>query len=494
MRSFGSSGRPRPSAPRVRGLAGRLMAPRAFACVALLGAAACTAEPSYQLQWRIVDTPELGYDQAAELVAIDQCAQTGIVKLEVTTRTAGGTEVDVRRYPCFPGAFADGQPTDGPPELEPGEYVLDVVGLRRTDEPWVCAEDDVDCVAQASATVTVSEGSLPTVSFVLLRPPECDDGVDNDKDGRVDGKDPACALDPTGPESAEAEQLILDMRVRLLESPVVELANVNANRVELTLDGETIQVLTQNDLSFVEGWYELPLYSSDQVEPGLHTLALVAYDLAGVARTEPLTFEFEMGESALYSLIDFEVSADRFVEPLVEPLSLFANLLPYPDATLGSALICELNDAAATPVDQVRLRVRDTAAGDAFLDAAALGLNVAAEDLADGWVGLPCTIAPALASAPLTWGNYAVEAEAYVGGARCFADARDHELGPTEGLAPLAPLGLDSPQLIDLERVYVDGAPPEGCRECTPDADDDGPGDDECANPAHECVNFLCVP
>ena len=52
----------------------------------------------------------------------------------------------------------------------------------------------------AQVDVTVTVGELVTVpgSVFLPRLPECSDGVDNDRDGRVDLDDPDCAGDAEG--------------------------------------------------------------------------------------------------------------------------------------------------------------------------------------------------------------------------------------------------------------------------------------------------------
>ena len=53
---------------------------------------------------------------------------------------------------------------------------------------------------QSIADVVIAEDAVTDVLpvVVLEARPQCDDGVDNDRDGRLDIDDPECAGDPMG--------------------------------------------------------------------------------------------------------------------------------------------------------------------------------------------------------------------------------------------------------------------------------------------------------
>ena len=56
--------------------------------------------------------------------------------------------------------------------------------------------DEPDAIAPADATapgIAITDGGLATFSVTLEARPACRDGIDNDRDGRVDLDDPDCA-------------------------------------------------------------------------------------------------------------------------------------------------------------------------------------------------------------------------------------------------------------------------------------------------------------
>ena len=455
-------------------------------------AVGCTEDPSYQLSWRLASDPA-GLDDPAsnpELTAVSQCSEVGIAKLEVTTRDGKGDIVDVSRYPCFPSVFADGLPTDGPLALEPGEYTLEVQGLRRTGEPWTCDEDGPDpCVARAHATVSVAEGQLPEVEVVLLAPPQCDDGVDNDLDGRVDGHDPACLLDPTANEDFDAGAVVFQLTATFLDHQVVAPPDVRVTSLVGTVDGEELFTLNTAELDPAFWPYRLPVLS-ERYEPGMHTLAVVGIGQDGEARTAELVHEFSVNdEQAGFVLHQLDFSADQFLESIVEPFSLIATLERYPGAGATSLIQgCKLSNGE--PTGDMRIRVRDT--DDQIVDLVALGMSVDIVDDGDGWVRMDCPVAP-FSSGALTWGAYTMEAEVLVGETVCFADAYDVTLGPLDPVepAPLAPKGSGGEQNLRLERVAtaLDGGGwdvPAECVECATSSD--------CTESSNlTCVDGLCV-
>lgn len=451
-----------------------------------LGAGGCTEDPSYQLSWRLTDDAQVfaGSGSAPALTAVSQCSEVGIAKLEVTTLAADGSIADISRYPCFPSVFAEGGAADGP-TLAPGTYTLEIEGLRRTDEPWVC-EPDPDlpdagpCVAQAQASVVVVEGRLPEVDFLMLSPPQCDDGIDNDDDGRVDEKDPACLIDPTSREDSDLGAVVFQLSTTFLDSRAVAPSDVGVRTLVVDVDGDEVLRIKTNSLDPAIWPYRLPAFS-ERYETGEHLLEITGLDSDDQPLTEALAVPFAANDAQSgFVLQQFDFLDTDFVEPIVEPFSIVVSLLAYPGASSFTSN-CELGDGTA--VTSARMRVFDE--DQSVLDPAGLGLSVEATVEADGWVSIACPAA-SIESAPLTWGAYSIEIEALVDDAVCFDSAYDVSVGPLLDpveAAPLAPKGTGGAQNIVVARVLDDeGRPPPGCEECTVDENCD----------SGECSNGLC--
>lgn len=446
----------------------------AGAALTLALASSCAEPPSYAVRWKLVDQA----GEVSELSSVKQCADVGLSTIRVTTKR-GEVIIDRREYPCFPGAFERGEAVEVP-ALPPGEYEVEIEGLRRTGEPWVCEAEP--CVAFATDTVTISEGELPTVEVELLQPPECDDGIDNDRDGRVDGSDPACILDPSGVESAETAFTLFQLTVSFLGSAAVFPADVSVDALRLEVDGEQadgtpivdelLAEIPAFELDTTQWPFRLPLLAHDY-EPGSYVLSVVAVDQQGTAVTSAHELPFEVPlEQFVLEQIDF--GGDRFLEPIVEPIAATLGLLLDPADEVGPP--CELGGfVAGAPVTIERMWLRVTDENQQPLDAATLALTGTAAgspvmpimpvDELDGWVSLACP-SSMVVSAPLSWGSYDLEVEARIGDVACFT---------SEGPRDLAPLGQSGAQEFYLTRVVDDqGAPPAGCEECSVDADCSG--------------------
>jgi hypothetical protein len=417
------------------------------------------------------------FEAAPELSSVKQCADVGLMQVRVTTRHLDNRILDVRQYPCFPSVFGSGGAVEVP-ALPAGEYQVEVRGLRRTGEPWVCVDDpntpEVEpCVAWAKANVTVAEGSLPIIEVVLLHPPECDDGIDNDGDGRVDGNDPACILDPTGPESANSGATLFQLSLSFLASEVVRPANVGVAALHLSVDGELFAMLPATQLDTSQWPFRLPLLS-ERFDLGTHVFTLQPVAADGTAKTLPFEREFTVSdEAAGFVLEHIEFGLDSFVEPIVEPIAATVGLRLDPGDQTGP--LCTLGgfvDGAPVNIDRTWWRVTDTLDQDQPLDAATLGLTGSAGgvgieplDEADGWVSFACA-SSAVRSVPLVWGSYEIEVRALIGDAVCFR---------SDGVEELAPVGQAGAQAFVLDRVVDDqGAPPPGCEECEVDSDCSG--------------------
>jgi hypothetical protein len=459
--------------PPIPARAKRLAWASAALCSVTLG---CGEPPSYLVRWKLVDEAELDdFDSATELTTVKQCADVGVSQVRVTTWRQNNTIVDRREYACFPGVFESDDAVEVP-ALPAGEYIVEVEGLRRTGAPWLCVDDsatpEVDpCVAFAEASVTVAEGSLPTIEVVLLQPPQCDDGIDNDHDGRVDGKDPACILDPDGPESADSSVTLFQISVTFLDSEVVEPANVSVDGLLLAVDGEILDEVPATELDTSQWPFRLPL-QTESYDAGVHTFSIVATDGVGNPRTEAFEVEFAVSEEAPgFVLEQFDFTADRFLEPIVEPIAANFGLLLDPADQTGPT--CALGGfLGGAPVTIERTFIRVTDEGGQPLDAATLALTGMGGgvvsmplDEAGGWVSFGCPTA-GITSASLPWGSYQLEVEARIGDSVCFV---------SDGAQDLAPVGQSGAQDFYLQRVVDDqGAPPPGCEECSGDAECSG--------------------
>jgi hypothetical protein len=429
----------------------------AFALVGLLALTGCGQPPGFELSWRIGDTLE----DAAPLTAVKQCSDVGIFSVRVTI-SLGDAVVPIDEFPCF-------SIVEGPP-LEPGEYTVEVEGLRRSGEPWAFDPEldaQVDRIAYDSASVIVSDGALPSVEVVLLAPPECDDGIDNDRDGVVDGQDPGCeVLTPTGEpsEGNDADVTLFQLAVTFLDSPAVEPLDVGVQHIQLAVDGELLIALSNAQLDLEQWPFRLPLVSGEFVG-GNHELSVTAIDSNG-ALTETQVLEFTTtDDQGTYVAHQFDFGSEAFLQPVVEPLALVFE----PDCSPGGTLALE------------RMWIRVVDETDTALDVAALGLtgstviggsgmSILPIDEAGGWVSFECP-SSVVRSTDLAWGGYRVQAQA-----RRADDVTCYE-SPIGDLSP-QPV---SAQTLALERVLIDELP--ACPECTADADCSG----------QTCNDGLCV-
>lgn len=446
----------------------------------------CSEPASFDLSWRLVDAltePAM----APPLTSVEQCAQVGVSKIRVTTflgDVCTGVIVAEQEFPCFSDAL-------GPP-LEVGDYTLLVEGLRRTGEPWSCHYDECNpdplgpppstCVARTTAELSVSEsGTLPELDVVLLSPPECDDGIDNDRDGRVDDRDPACILNAAGSESADASVTLFQTSVSFLDSPAIEPFNVGVDALLLEVSDEQLTVVADYQLDLTQWPYRLPLLSR-ALDPGSYEFSITAVGAGLVPLTQPFTQAFVVEEDeAAFVLGNFAFTDDRFLEPIIQPIAFTTNLLLSPGATTGPS--CDLGGYVGVPpnqeirsLDRLWVRVTD---GSQALDAATLGLTgfaatgpIMPVDEPGGWVSFDCPTA-GVKSAAITWGGYDIEVQGRIGADTCFATPQISDLAPQP----------TSAQDFYLDRVLVDGLPPAACIECVDDSGCTG----------QVCVDNVCV-
>ena len=153
---------------------------RVLSLVGGLSAAGCADHGSYTVSWTFVGDPP----EPAE----SGCGLHGVDTIHVTGASTRGDGEDVVTL-CAPGRFTH--------EIPVGDWAftfhqLDVRGrpIMPTDAQGAVADPT------ASATVVKDQTLDPPLTIVLTPRPECSDGIDNDKDGRIDLDDDGCAGDP----------------------------------------------------------------------------------------------------------------------------------------------------------------------------------------------------------------------------------------------------------------------------------------------------------
>jgi hypothetical protein len=427
--------------------------------------AGCGQPPGFELRWRIADAnaSDSELSKAPPLETVKQCSEVGIFWVRVTAKL-GEAEVWVDEFPC---AASIESGVEAPP-LEPGEYTIEVQGLRRNHEPWAFdSEAGVPRIAYGETTVTVSEGGPPIVDAFLRAPPGCDDGIDNDLDGTVDSQDPGCEVEtPEGyGESNDADLTLFELEVTFLDSPVVKPVNVGVTGIRLeVVDTQFERTVSSHELDLSQSPFRLPLLTGEFDVGGELELMATAFG-AGGDLTAPQTILFDVLEGeGTYVNGQFDFGSAMFLQPIVEPVVLVFE----PGCSAGGSLELE------------RMRVRITDASDAVIDAATLGLSgstivggtvmsITPVEEAGGWISFECP-SSFVSSNPLPWGNYRIEAQAQRASDTCFES-------PVVELAP-QPVGAQS---LVLERVLIDDVPV--CSECTLDID--------C--PAQICDAGLCV-
>lgn len=144
---------------------------------ALVLAAGCGVSRSYEVHLAVGCTPASA--DRCRVKSVRTCSAAGIDAVEIAAIQDGARTID--RFPCFvpgEGAVARG------PDLDPGPVTLEVAPLGpsglRLGKP-------------VTARAAIPDEGFVRVYVSLPRPPACADGVDNDRDGRVDLADPGCS-------------------------------------------------------------------------------------------------------------------------------------------------------------------------------------------------------------------------------------------------------------------------------------------------------------
>ena len=148
----------------------------ALLCCSLATTSACGPSRSYELKWTLGCDSELG---PCEVQTARDCSSAGVDAVEVVAIRGGSSWRSV--FACFSaqdGALGRGQ------DLSPDDYGLEVYTLSASGHRLISEP--------ALASVTVPEEGFQPVDVDLAVRPQCSDGVDNDRDVRVDLFDPGC--------------------------------------------------------------------------------------------------------------------------------------------------------------------------------------------------------------------------------------------------------------------------------------------------------------
>ena len=435
---------------------------------ALACAAACAEPPSFTVRWRVGEPLADGATEPADappLAAPYDCARVGLFQVLVQTWTEDGAVLlDERPHRCFPASFEDPDGAVDGPNLPPGTYQVRLQGVRRDGfaydppetgrfAPGVTILDGVT-IEDAQATIRLGDGDDP----IVAAPAPCNDGIDNDGDGFVDGSDLACRV---GAGTSEDDPTRI-LQVRLEPTFFGDNPNLTGAASCLALDVDRFEVrddegtlLGAPACADAAGGVAFVTWISAR-PPATVSVTAVAAD--GTPRTTAKTVPV-VAEGLTVADVDF---ADTdFLEPVVAP---FGFALRFE----GGSSDCADPDPGLLTLAQVTIEVRG-AHGEPLDPPVRLNDGTPLDPAAP----LACPSA-ALVTEPLSWGGFLVEAKALSPeGEVCFATAAP------EPAAPGTPIAF----VVDLARVVP---PPPSCRTCQED--------DDCL-PAHTCsADGLCEP
>lgn len=303
---------------------------RLAAVAALALATACAEDPSFVLRWQVGrDAADAEHD----LLSVRQCSELGISHVRIITAAQGTNDVvDTREYPCFPDEFAEPSGAVGGPEVGPGEYDVTLVALTRRH---------VERPNPSKQRVTVhdtGEGQLVT-SHRLVSVGECDDGIDNDRDGGVDLGDLACRQGQPR-ESLDNNATIFTFQATLLgDNPAATCAGLGVSQLRVTLDGDTAGAQNIPCTTLLQSF-------SAYLPAGEHSWSVAGLDGKGTALTSEITgadATFTVSELG-YAFVEIAVDLDlaSFLAPFNAPLRFSAEYQPYPDAPLNRPCAPEL--------------------------------------------------------------------------------------------------------------------------------------------------------
>jgi hypothetical protein len=165
-----------------------------FGAAGALAWAGCTPTGHYQVSWNFFPRADgTGDPQGAG----NGCGLHGVdaIFIQGTSGGNGATEI----WLCTPGQFTGTVAT--------GDWTFLIAQMDARGTIVGDADGGAPGRAVSTTTMTVTQGGTAVFPTVTLTPrPECQDGVDNDGDGLIDGDDPGCAnADPNNPQDLTLE-------------------------------------------------------------------------------------------------------------------------------------------------------------------------------------------------------------------------------------------------------------------------------------------------
>lgn len=165
----------------------------AVAALVASAAAGCGNDGTIDFTW----TFEGG--QAASALS---CAERGVFSIWVTGHSTDG-QGDTTEAACAAGMLKQSVPAS--------TWSFTLLGLdrngcyrgaRQTADTVCRPTDGLGALSATSDPIAIAKDQTSRFAATFVPLPSCDDGVDNNGDGRVDLDDPLCQRDPNGTEAS----------------------------------------------------------------------------------------------------------------------------------------------------------------------------------------------------------------------------------------------------------------------------------------------------
>ena len=473
-----------------------------IAAILVLGSlAACRETPSYAVRWSLEGRG------APTTVA---CAESGIFFVQARAyllSELSDTSEDFAEnfggeivFPCANDRFTDGDEVRvNGRALPPGNYALQLRGIDRADEPWRTAQgtDPLDprlqgCTTDASACLDTEqvcacvplevreETTVAAPEFVLVPPPECEDGIDNDGDGLVDRADASCDVD-AGMAGEGLPVGLTELRVSLTllgQNPNANCSAVSLRRFQIEVLSDAGNTVVLDDTCSLDR----PYLSTLRVPAGIYTFSALGLDAAGEPVTVAKTFDASISEVGGTVLQSIDFAPEDFIEPIEGRIRFSPVFVSALGLNADGQPIAPRSSCVGTPSPGVL----DIVPGDldigsleiSFVNGHGGPLDVPVP-LDDGTPldGTEIECSAVLLTEQVTWGSYSTVLQALsTEGEVCFSNAD----APTP-MIPNEQLG------VPMARVYAaDGTVPDSCRECEVDTDCDADDSD------WACIEGVC--
>lgn len=376
------------------------------------------------------------------------CARSGVSQVEVWVFDELDRLADQFVRPCFPERFRRSGGAVRGATLPPGDYTVLVAGTRANGRAWgPCLGEDCDGGSVQSYLAAAIEADQPlcvddecnvgldtcdcdrfTVEadrlarlpdFVLGAPPDCEDGIDGDQDGLVDGLDPGCQLGASESTPVLNPEIALSLSV-LSGNPNADCKSLRLGTLAIAIDDEPLDRILCN--------VGVTRFSTP-LSVGEHQLSVTGLDGTGEEATVEKVSDFIVNDRGVIEPEQLEV--DFADVDMLEPIDALVNFqlqLQVPQSNDTTTCL----DERVGAVD-FRVRLLDIG-GEPIVPApqSAIGRLDGSSVSCSVEGGLTLAAASISTLDPQRWGAYLLEFEAFgADGQLCWTNADD----PT----PLAP-------------------------------------------------------